>query len=1123
MTVCSKCGTENPDGFRFCGGCGASLASTPGEERRERRVISVLFADLVGFTRRSEHLDVEEVEGFLAPYQALLRGCVERTGGMVAKFTGDGVMAVFGGVVAHEDDAERAVRCGLAIRDGLGDAEASAGDDRLRVRVGVTTGEALVSQGSGGAVDAVGDVVNTAARLESAAPVDGVLVDEWTHRATDRVIRYEAAEPVEAKGKSEPVSVWLASEPRSIVPEQARDQLPLVGRDTEASILRDVLDRSMREPSTQLVSVIGEPGIGKSRLVEELSEYVSERPELITWRRGRSLSYGDGVAFWALGEMVKSQAGILESDTAQVAKEKLDEAVAAVVVEQRDREWVARHLGPLVGLEATTAAGEGGRVEAFAAWRRFIESLAEDGPTVLVFEDIHWADDALLDFIDLVADRAGAVPLLIVCTARPELFERREHWGGGKTNATSISLTPLSGEDTARLVAGLLDQVLLPAEVQSALLERAEGNPLYAQEWARMLQDRDLLVTDGKGWTLAGEITDLPESIHGIIAARLDTLSAEEKTLIQDAAVVGRTAWAGAVCALTERSIWQTDELLHGLERKQLLQRVRRSSIEGETEFQFGHALTRDVAYSQIRRADRAQKHEAAARWIEQLAGERDDKAELLSDHYTQALALRSALDEDVAALVPRALAAFTEAGRQAAATSAHRAAARHYQAALALTPQDDRGARASLHLAEAEALRNAGTVDLQTLERTLEAQVQVERWEAAARVEYMLSDWFDKHEASGEEQELHLSRGADYAARAAPSETMCQITGARARRLLNSGQTEQARALIEQTLPLADDAGLDSGRAHLLQYRGFVRVQLGDLGGVVDLRDAARILSDRAHQSAPVVYANLADTVRGLGDMAAADTAYATAGRWASRFALSNYIGWVAVEQAYQAYHHGDWQASQRLVAQVASTSNHFLETFAGVVRGRLALAQDRDEEALADATAQTAHATATGNDEDFYYAEALEARYHHAHGTAAEALAATERFLARWYSNGGFFARALELCELSPILVSHGKQEDIRRAATMLPEGCRWRHALLLTADQKYAEATALYEQIGSQPLAADAHLLAAHQAASDGRGADAARHGEDVLAFAEQTGATLYQRLAADLVTPRDVSSA
>ena len=1105
MVACPRCGESNPDRAKFCSECAAPLPDSA-SERRERRVVTTLFADLAGFTRRSESLDVEDVEGFLDPYFAVLGEEVERTGGLVAKFTGDGVMALFGALVAHEDDPERAVRCGLSICERVGDLAGG-----LHVRVGVTTGEVLVTLPAEGHPDAIGDVVNTAARLEAAAPVGGVLVDEWTFRATGRAIRYEAAAPVEAKGKSELVAAWVAAEPRSIVPEQQRDQLPLVGRDAEADTLRVALDRSRREPSAQLVSVIGEPGIGKTRLVEELSSYVGGLPDLITWRRGRSLSYGDGVAFWALGEMVKAQAGILESDSARVAQEKLSEAVAGVILDERDREWVARQLRPLVGLDTVTSGSEGTQVEAFAAWRRFVEALAENGPTVLVFEDIHWADDALLEFIELIADRAGAVPLLIVCTARPELLERRQHWGGGMTNAQMISLTPLSDDDTARLVGGLLNQALLPAEVQQALLQRAEGNPLYAQEYVRMLQDRELLVPAAGGWALAGEIVDLPESLHGIIAARLDTLSAEEKTLIQDAAVVGRTAWVGAVCALTERSVWQTDELLHGLERKQLVQRVRRSSIQGETEFQFGHALTRDVAYAQIRRADRAQKHEAAARWIEQLAGKREDKAELLADHYTQALALRDALGEDTTALVPTALAAFTEAGHQAAAISAHRAAARHYQAALTLTPPDDAPARATLLLAQAAALRNAGIPDPGILERALEAQVEVERWEAAARIEWMLNDWYDKHEASGEEQDLHLGRGAEFAARGAPSEIMCLITGAQARRLINGGQAERARALIDEMIPLANAAGLDTGRAQLLQYRGYARVQLGDAAGVMDLRDAAQILSDHAHQSAPSVYSNLADTVRGLGDMAAADAAYTSAAGWASRFALSYFSDWAAVEQAYQAYHSGDWGASRKLLAQV-TTSTQFLDTFAGVVRGRIALTQDHAEEALSDATAYILYATGTGGDEDFYYGEALAARCHHAEDRDTEALATTERFLDRWYDSGGFVARALELCELAPILVRHRRHEDIRRAALLLPEACRWRHALLLTVDQRYGDAALLYAEIGSRPLAADAHLLAADKAIDEGRLSEAAQHAHAVLTFAKQTGAALYQRQAA-----------
>jgi class 3 adenylate cyclase len=1111
MVVCAQCGSESPDGKKFCAECGAPLAPVAGVERRERRVVSVLFADLVGFTRLSERLDVEDVEGFLAPYQALLQGCVERTGGVVAKFTGDGVMAVFGGVAAHEDDPERAVRCGLEIRNGLADVEADAGEDRLRVRVGVTTGEALVSQASGGSLDAVGDVVNTAARLESAAPVDGVMVDEWTFHATSRAIRYEPAEPVEAKGKSETVPVWVAVEPVSVVPEQQRDRLPLVGRDAEADMLRDALDRARHEPSTQLVSVIGEPGIGKSRLVDELFDYIDELPDLVTLRRGRSLAYGEGVAFWALGEMVKAQAGILESDSAAVAQEKLSKAVVKVIVDERDREWVARHVRPLVGLETAAGGGEGGRVEAFAAWRRFVEALAEDGPTVLVFDDIHWADDALLDFIDLIADRAGAIPLLIVCTARPELFERREHWGGGKGNATAILLTPLSDGDTARLVGGLLDQALLPAEVQATLLERAEGNPLYAQEYVRMLQDRGVLVRGDGGWVLAGDVVDLPESLQGIIAARLDTLSAEEKGLLQDAAVVGKTAWIGAVNTLSERSTWEAEELLHSLERKQLVQRVRRSSIQGETEFTFGHALTKDVAYSQIRRADRAQKHEAAAAWIERLAGERDDKAELLADHYTQALSLREALGDDTTPIAARARVALSEAAQQAAATYAYAAAARHFEAALKLTSPDDATSRAALLLGLATALHDAGSPNPDVEKAALTAQIAVEAWEAAAQAERLI---FNRLEDAGErdQADAHIEHAAAFAARVPPSDTTLLIAYTQAYRLTTSGHPDGALALVGEMIPRAEEAGLEVGRALLLVWRGTARVELGDTDGVADLREAAEVLARHASRQAPLAYGNYADVVRGLGPMRVADDAYAAAAEWSARFGVQYHLDWINFEQAYQAYHAAQWDTSEQLFTR-PTVANAWGETYVCMSRGRISAARNDLKHAREDAAVIVDYADNVGRDDFLYIGLALDARCHRAAGNSKDALDACDRFLIRWQETNGFTARSLELCEIAPILVQANRHEEIRSAASVLPDACRWRDALLLTAEQRYADAATRYTEIGSEPLAADAHLLAAHQAADEGHTADAARHADAVLAFAGQTGAVLYQRQAAE----------
>src|SRR5690348_12310991 len=503
MVVCGQCAQENPDGFRFCGRCGSPLASPARSE--ERKVVTVLFADLVGFTSRSEAMDVEDVRSTLAPYHALLRDQLEHYGGTVEKFIGDAVMALFGAPVSHEDDPERAVRAALSIRaaiDRLNEAE--PGLD-LHVRVGVNTGEALIVLGADparGEGMASGDVVNTAARLQTAAPVDGILVGETTYRATDRTITYRAAEPVTAKGKAHALRVWEAVEARARLGVDViqRPTTPLMGRAEELDLLLDALRRCRSERVVQLVTLVGVPGIGKSRLVWELFEAVERDPDFITWRQGRSLPYGDGVTYWALGEMVKAQAGILDSDTAEDARGKLEATVRDLIPDAGEAAWVEEHLRALVALEQETALTDDRTSEARAAWRRFLEALAEVHPLVLVFEDLHWADEDLLDFIDHLVDWASGVPMLVVCTGRPELLDRRRGWGGGKRNALTIALTPLEDTDIARLISALLDQAVLPAQTQAALLGRAAGNPLYAEEYVRMLIDRGHLRQAGGRW-----------------------------------------------------------------------------------------------------------------------------------------------------------------------------------------------------------------------------------------------------------------------------------------------------------------------------------------------------------------------------------------------------------------------------------------------------------------------------------------------------------------------------------------------------------------------------------------------------------------------------------------------
>ncbi len=677
-----------------------ALAAAERPAAEERKVVTVLFADLVGFTSRAEQLDPEDVRALLSPFYARLRSELERFGGTVEKFIGDAVMALFGAPAAHEDDPERAVRAALAIRDWVRE------QGQVQVRVGVNTGEALVvmaarpGQGEG---MAAGDVVNTTARLQAAAPVNGVLVGERTFRQTRGVIEYRAAPPVAAKGKREPVPAWEAVQARARlgvdVPHVAR--AALVGRDREREVLREALARVRAERSPQLVTLVGVPGMGKSRLVFELSKLVDAEPELISWRQGRSLPYGEGMSFWALAEMVKAQAGILETDTPDAAAAKLAQMTGHVLGRAPDAGWVVRHLAALAGLGDGDAPLGGDRGEVFTAWRQFLEALAEQRPLVLVFEDLHWADDGLLDFVDYLAEWAGQVPLLVVATARPELLARRPGWGGGKPNAVTLSLAPLSDADTARLIGALRGRAVLDAGQQAVLLAQAGGNPLFAEQYVQMLAEHQ-----------AGEQLPVPDSVQGLIAARLDLLAPLGKRLLQDAAVMGKVFWPGAVTALGGAPGGrELEEALHGLERRQFIRRDRASSLAGESQYAFVHVLVRDVAYGQIPRADRVGKHAAAAGWIESL-GRVGDHAEMLAHHYQHALGLARAAGQDTAELAPRTRAALHRAGDRALALNAMPVAAGYYRAALALWPQQAHRARADLLRLLGTALYEAGELE---------------------------------------------------------------------------------------------------------------------------------------------------------------------------------------------------------------------------------------------------------------------------------------------------------------------------------------------------------------------------------------------------------------------------
>jgi class 3 adenylate cyclase/tRNA A-37 threonylcarbamoyl transferase component Bud32/tetratricopeptide (TPR) repeat protein len=716
VLTCPNCSKENPQGFRFCGFCSTPLTVGAGGAGEERKLVTILFCELLGFAASADAADPEDVRATLRPYHALLREAIEDYGGTVEKFVGDAVMAAFGAPTAHEDDPERAIRSGLRILGAIEELNA-ARHLTLAVRMGTNTGEAVVSLGASPAEGegfVTGDVVNVASRLQGVAPVSGIVVGEGTYWATRYLFDYEELEPVTLKGKAEPMPIWrpLAPISRFGAEVDLQPATPFVGRELERKLLEGLYARAVKETSVQLVTITGEPGIGKSRLVGELSTFVDEQEELVSWRQGRCLPYGEEIAFWALGEIVKAQAGILESDDAESATRRLDLAVEAVIGDESDRAWVRARLAPLVGLLGGEEERTVERRESFTAWTRFLEGVAASQPLVLVVEDLHWADEAMLAFLEHLVEWASGVSIQVVCTARPELFERNPGWGAATRNATRIALEPLSDEETALLVSSLLQRSVLPAEAQAMLLERASGNPLYAEEFVRVLRDRGLIDEAGRvaDNVASGNDDTFPESVQALIAARLDTLAQDRKALLQDAAVVGKVFWSGAVAAMSGVDEGSIEQLLHELIRKELIRPSRTSSVAGQTEYVFWHALVREVAYGQIPRSARAAKHRAAAQWMEATAGERaPDVAELLVSHYRLALELATAAGHDSETLAlrePLRRALVMAAGR-AASLDAERAEAA-WRDALELTPAEDAD-RPRLQLSWGKALKDRG------------------------------------------------------------------------------------------------------------------------------------------------------------------------------------------------------------------------------------------------------------------------------------------------------------------------------------------------------------------------------------------------------------------------------
>jgi class 3 adenylate cyclase/tetratricopeptide (TPR) repeat protein len=850
MVVCVVCGTENDGDARFCKSCAAPFA-TAQPPVSERKVVTSLFCDLVGFTAASEAADPEDVDRVLARYFRLARSQIEGHGGVVEKFIGDAVVGVFGVPAAREDDPERAVRAGLRICEGAAELPGLRRGP-LELRVGVNTGTALVRLGvspASGEGFVTGDTVNTAARLQSAAPDGGVAVGFATWEATRRVFEYVELEPAALKGKADPVRVFrpLAPRARMGVDLTRTHDSPFVGRRAELDALTKAFERAVAGRSVEFVTVVGDPGLGKSRLVGELYDHVDRSQGLYRWRQGRCLPYGDGIAFWALGEIVKAHAGVLESDAPELAREKLEE----VLPEGEERPWFRERLLPLLGIETASPAG---REESFTAWRGFLEQVAADRPTVLVFEDLHWAGEGMLAFLDHLAANLTGVPLLVVSTTRPELYDRFPD-----RSEPTVWLAPLSEAESGQLVAGLLEATMLPAELQQAILDRAGGNPLFTQEFVALLRDRELIVQKGSSWELGSDAdVPLPDSVQAVIAARLDTLEPGAKALLGDAAVIGKVFWAGAVAEMGGReSVVAT---LGELVRRELVSPARRSSMAGETEYAFGHALVRDVAYEQLPRSVRASRHLAAATWIEAKVADRvSDFADVLAHHYATALELAAASDdvERATELEAPAIRFLTLAGERALGLDSTSALA-SFERALALTPPG--------HPARAAVLAGVGEAALEadqqaeaiaSLEEAIAAYRDAGDPRAAARAAVLLSEVYVLRRNPRRQGMLNetlallepLPPGPEHVA------LLTELSGDHNLR----GEHQAGLEVADRALALAAELGL--GRpARTLGYRATNRRSLYDPGASEDFRDALDIaLAAGQVRHASTIYTNWA------------------------------------------------------------------------------------------------------------------------------------------------------------------------------------------------------------------------------------------------------------------------
>ena len=818
--ACPNCGTAYEGSPKFCAECGTTLTQADAQPppsavlpppSAERRFVTILFTDLVGFTQMSEEQDPEEVRELLSRYFDTARAVIEGYGGSVEKFIGDAVMAVWGAPVALEDDPERAVRAGLELVDRV--ALLGSTEKPLSVRAGIVTGEAAVTPGRIGEGMVAGDIVNTASRLQSVAPPGVVLVGETTQRATSAAIAYAPVGEQLLKGKQVPVAAWHALRVVARIGGAGREEglePPFVGRDEEVRQVRDQLHAAERERKLRVVAITGQAGMGKSRLMWELEKYLDGLSEpLYYWHQGRSPSYGEGVTYWALGEMVRRRAQIAEGEDEAATRGKLRAALEELVPDADERRWLEPALGALLGIDE---ADWGAREQLFSAWRTFLERVADKGPTILVFEDLQWADSGLLDFIDHFLEWTRDRPLLIVTLARPEFLERRPNFGLGHHAFVSLRLEPLADEAMEALLRGLVPA--LPEDDLRRIVERAEGVPLYAVETIRSLVDGGHVVRTGDIYEPVDKlpVLDIPPTLRALIASRLDALEPSDRSLLQSASVIGLVFSVTALAALLGRPNEEVTARLRGLSSKELvaLETDPRSPERGQ--YRFTQGLIREVAYGTLSKRERRSRHLAAARYFDTLGD--DELAAVLANHYLEAYQTAPE-GEEGAAVAAQARVALRAAADRAARLHSHEQALAYFDQAIAVT--FDEADRIETGMQAARSAIPIGKFDraeghLRAAIAWYEAEAQPER---AAATSATLGLMLLQASRIDEAMELMTRTLDKLPVEATP--TTIQLLGHLARGYLLRDQGEEALESVSRGLVAAEELGLRAASLQLL------------------------------------------------------------------------------------------------------------------------------------------------------------------------------------------------------------------------------------------------------------------------------------------------------------------